>query len=37
MKSSMYNVIIFGIFDKISWNAPQDYSFKYNIKYLNNT
>ena len=35
----MYNVIIFGktIFDKISWNTPQDYSFKYNIKYLNNT
>ena len=32
----MYNVIK-AIYDKISWNTPQDYSFKYNIKYLNNT
>ena len=30
----MYNE---AIFDKISWNTLQDYSFKYNIKYLNNT
>ena len=32
----MYNVIK-AIFDKITWNTLQYYSFKYNIKYLNNT
>ena len=25
-----------GRFDKISWNTPKEYSFKNNIKYLNN-